>query len=131
MKITKQLGIWMDHSTAHLMEASNGPIVTTTIESEFTHREKERTLIKGEHMMHNTEQQKQQAYYKKLGDVIKDYDQVLLFGPTHAKDELANMLKEDRGFKESKIHIRHADKMTENQRHAFVKDHFKHALYAV
>ena len=59
MKIKKHLGIWMDHSTANLMDADYESIVTKTIESEFTHLERERTLTKGEYMMHNTEQHKQ------------------------------------------------------------------------
>jgi stalled ribosome rescue protein Dom34 len=78
--------------------------------------------------MHNDEQQKQHAYYKKIGDAIKQYDAVVLFGPTHAKEELANFLKEDKHFEKIKIDIRHADKMTDNQQHAFVKDYFKHLL---
>ena len=82
MKTKKHMGIWMDHSTAHLMDATTTPIVTKTIKSEFTHQEKERTAVKGEFMMHNDEQQKQHAYYKKLGDAIKNYDEVLIFGPT-------------------------------------------------
>ncbi len=48
----KKLGIWMDHANAHLMEYVN-PIVTKTITSKFTHEEKEKTLHKGESMMHN------------------------------------------------------------------------------
>lgn len=124
MKTKKHMGIWMDHSTAHLMDATTTPIVTKTIKSEFTHQEKERTAVKGEFMMHNDEQQKQHAYYKKLGDAIKNYDEVLIFGPTHAKEELVNLLKTDRHFENIKIDVKHADKMTENQQHAFVKDYF-------
>ncbi len=130
MKTTKHLGIWMDHSVAHLMDATSEPIVSKKIESEFTHQERERTLEKGEHMMHNAEQQKQHAYYKKLGDAIKNYDQVVVFGPTKAKDELMNILKADRHFENIKIEVKHADKMTENQQHAFVKDHFKNSVYS-
>jgi nitrogenase subunit NifH len=130
MKTTKHLGIWMDHSSAHLMDATSEPIVSKKIESEFTRQEKERTLDKGEHMMHNAEQQKQHAYYKKLGDAIKNYDQVVVFGPTKAKDELMNILKADRHFENIKIEVKHADKMTENQQHAFVKDYFKNSVYS-
>jgi hypothetical protein len=124
MKTKKNLGIWMDHSTAHIMDANTSPIVTKTIQSEFTHEEKERTLTKGEYMMHNTEQQKQHAYYKQIENTIRNYDKVLLFGPTKAKEELVNLLKADKQFEKIKIDVRHADKMTENQQHAFVKDYF-------
>lgn len=130
MKTRKHLGIWMDHSVAHLMDATNDTIVSSTIKSEFTHRERVRTLIKGEHMMHNTEQQGQHAFYKKLGEAIKNYDQVALFGPSKAKEELANLLKEDRSFEKIIIEVKHADKMTENQQHAFVKDYFANSVYS-
>jgi len=49
---------------------------------------------------------------------------VLLFGPTTAKNELANLLKDDHLFEKIKVEVRQADRMTENQEHAFVKDHF-------
>lgn len=129
MKTTRHLGVWMDHSTAHLMDVSGETITSTRIESEFTHREKTRTLEKGEYMMHNDEQQKQHAYYKKIGDAIRNYDQVIVFGPTSAKNEFHNMLKGDRHFENVRIEVKSADKMTENQQKAFVKDYFKNSVY--
>ncbi len=124
MKIEQDLGIWMDHTSAHLMEFTREPIETKTIEDKFTHLEKEDTLKKSEILMHNKEQHEQAAYYKHLGDIIKNYDEVILFGPTNAKVELYNLLKQDHQFAKVKISIINTDKMTENQQHAFVKEHF-------
>ena len=115
----------MDHSVAHLMELTNDTIATTLIESEFTHEEKEHSLSKNEGLMHNKEQHLLLGYFKKLADTIKHYQEVVLFGPTTAKNELLNMLKIDHHFENIKIEIRHADKMTTNQQHAFVKGYFK------
>ena len=123
MTTEKKLGIWMDHANAHLMEY-NHAMVTNFVHSGSTHEEKEKTLQKGESMMHNKEQQQDSAYYKTLGESIKNYDEVLLFGPTNAKLELHNILKSDMHFDKIKIETRQADKMTENQEHAFVKDYF-------
>ncbi|HTA81808.1 MAG TPA: hypothetical protein VK783_02665 [Bacteroidia bacterium] len=122
------LGIWMDHSNAHLMEFSTGTIVTKTLESEFTHQQKEHSLGKSENLMHNKEHHEQAEYYKKLGEVIKNYEDVVLFGPTDAKVELLNALRLDHRFEKVKIETRQADKMTENQQHAFVKNYFTHRL---
>ncbi len=119
----KKLGIWMDHASAHVMELAD-PIVTNIVESASTHEEKEKTLQKGESMMHNKNQQQLGEYYKKLGGVIKNYDDVLLFGPTNARVELLNILKADMHFDKIKIETMPADKMTENQEHAFVRDYF-------
>jgi hypothetical protein len=124
MSTTKNLGIWMDHASAHLIEFTTDPILTTTIESEFTHGSKEKSMGKSENLMHNKEQHQQSEYYMKLGEIIKNYDEVILFGPTSAKTELFNLLKKDRHFEKIKIDVKPADKMTENQEHAFVKEHF-------
>ena len=75
-------------------------------------------------MMHNREQQKQSEYYKTLGETIKNFDEVMLFGPTDAKAELLNILKADNRFSKIKFESLQADKMTENQEQAYVKAHF-------
>jgi hypothetical protein len=51
MTIAKNLGIWMDHSCAHLMEFTTDPIETKTIASTFTHQVKENSLGKSEILM--------------------------------------------------------------------------------
>lgn len=122
--VRKKIGIWMDHSIAHLMEYSTNPFEIKTIESNFTHQEKVNSFLKGESHMHNLEQQEQAKYYKKLIDVIKKYKEVILFGPTDAKEELYNVLNADHRFEGVKIQVKETDKMTQKQQHAFVKDFF-------
>ena len=129
MTKAKYLGIWMDHSVAHLMEYTHDPIETKTIASKFTHQSKENALGKSENLMHNKEQHQQAEYYKNLGEVIKNYDEVILFGPTAAKVELLNLLRADHNFSKIKIEIKQADKMTENQQHAFVIEHFTKKVF--
>jgi hypothetical protein len=124
MTITKNLGIWMDHASAHVMEFTTEPIETRIIHSKFTHQEKEHTLGKGENLMHNKEQHEQSDYYKRLGDVIRDFEAVILFGPTGAKAELLNLLRADHRFEKIKIEVKQTDKMTEPQEHAFVREYF-------
>jgi len=124
MTTAKDLGIWMDHTSANLMEFTADPIETKTIDSKFTHEEKEQTLGKSENLMHNKEQHEQADYYRELGEIIRNYDEVVLFGPTDAKVELYNILKDDHLFAKIKFEVIQADKMTENQQHAFVRKHF-------
>ena len=124
MTTTKNLGIWMDHSNAHLMEFTTDPVETNTIASTFTHEGRKDSLDKSEHVMHNKEQHEQSAYYEKLGEVIKNYEAVILFGPTDAKVELFNILRSDHLFEKIKIGVKQTDKMTENQQHAFVRAYF-------
>jgi hypothetical protein len=88
MKSAKKLGIWMDHSTAHLMELSNDAVVTNTVESSPAFPEQIENLRMDESLMHNKEQNQDKDFFKNLCDVIADYDEVLLFGPTDAKLKL-------------------------------------------
>jgi stalled ribosome rescue protein Dom34 len=126
MATAKNLGIWMDHSNAHLMEFTTDPITTTIISSRFTHREKEQSIGKSENGMHQKEQHEQSDYYKKISEAIRNYQEVLLFGPTNAKTELLNLLKADHHFEKIKLETKDADKMTQNEQHAFVRNHFSH-----
>lgn len=130
MKISKKIGVWMDHSVAHLIEANNADSgEMKTISSKFSHQEKEKSIGKSEALMHHKEQHEQAAYYHELEKTILDYDEVLLFGPTDAKLELFNILTANNHFEKIKIEVKQADKMTENQQHAFVHQHFfKHHI---
>jgi len=114
----------MDHSSAHFMEFSREPVDTQTVESALTYAVKVNTLGRSEHSMHNKEQHLQSEFYKKLEEVIKNYDEVILFGPTNAKSELMNLLKKDHLFANIKIDSKQTDKMTDNQQMAFVKKYF-------
>ena len=122
MTATK-LGIWLDHEQAHLTEFTSDPMVTTTINSKFTHLVKEAS-VKGENHMHAKQQHQQAEYYKELGERIRQYDEVILFGPTNAKNELMNLLQKNHLFSAIKLSVVAADKMTENQVQAFVRNHF-------
>ncbi len=127
MKTRKRLGIWMDHSIAHLMEFTNKHFEIKTIESKFTNEVKKESLSKSESLMHNKKKGLLLDYYKKLSEAIKDYEQVILFGPTNAKIEFFDLLSEDIRFLKIKFEIKNTDKMTENQQQAFVQEYFSHA----
>ncbi|MFT7037020.1 MAG: stalled ribosome rescue protein Dom34 [Cyclobacteriaceae bacterium] len=125
LKLQKNLGIWMDHSTADLIGINAKS--NTSIASKFTTNTKEEALNRSESLMHNKRQQMHEAYYKEISDEILNYDHVLLFGPTNAKSELQNYLNKDLHFKRIKIDIESADNMTVNEKDAYVKSHFEHS----
>ena len=126
MKTAKRLGIWMDHSTANLIEFTDDKTAVIEVEAQVGEQD-EPLNARDETMIQNKDQNELSDFYKRISEVIKNYDEVLLFGPTRAKDELNNILKDDRHFDEVKIEIKPADNMTENQQQAFVKDHFDFA----
>jgi hypothetical protein len=123
MKTKRILGIWMDHSVAQLSEYSNGNFMTETIESKPKSLVNEEDLYyKDESHELNKEQSQLAAYYKKLSDSILNYEEVLLFGPTDAKSELVNTIKDNHLFEKIKIVVKPADKMTEIEQHEFLKE---------
>ncbi len=124
MHAKRNLGIWMDHASAHLMDSTGVTIETDIIASEFTHEEKAGSLEKSENLMHNKQQHEQATYYKQLGEVIANYDDVILFGATQAKTELYNILRTDHRFEKTRIEVKPTDRLTEHQQEAFVRDYF-------
>jgi hypothetical protein len=128
MTSEKRLGIWMDHASAHFIEYPLDPGSSRTITSDFTNTEKKETLEKSEHVMNNTKQHDQLAYFKELAKTIDRYDTVLLFGPTNAKSELLNLLKSDHHFDKVKIKTLPADKMNEHEQQEFVRDYFSQPI---
>jgi hypothetical protein len=124
MNNIRKLGIWMDHSNAYLMELTND-ITVQRVVSELANHETEFNFYKGEKLIHKKEQHLQLSYYKKIGEIIKKYQDVVLFGPTDAKNELLNQIKTDHLFEDIKIEVKNSDKMTEDQMQTFVRDYFK------
>jgi nitrogenase subunit NifH len=124
MKKLSKLGIYMDHSSAELMNFKDNIITSEVVNLNFTHKQKENSLSRSEHIMHNKQQREQSIYYHELADVIKKNDHVVIFGPTEAKIELFNIVKMDQSFSKIKIELVNSDKLTDTQRHTFVKNYF-------
>tara|TARA_R110000868_G_scaffold118277_2_gene313798 strand:- start:208 stop:588 length:381 start_codon:yes stop_codon:yes gene_type:complete len=124
MKTNNNLGIWMDHSTANLIDI-NSKNECHSIVSKFTSETKEEALNRSESLMHNKRQQMHEKFYDKIGSQILKHKHVLLFGPTNAKVELHNYLNKDLHFKNIKIDIESSDNITDNEQVAFVKNHFE------
>lgn len=122
--VQKKLGIWMDHSTAHLMKFNAGSIETEIIESRLIDLENVKRLWKNVGRFMSYEKQQQWAYFSKLNEIIRDYKKIILFGPSDAKIELFDILSEDERCLKIKVEIQQADQMTENQEQAFVKEYF-------
>ena len=124
MKSSKiKLGVWMDHTTAHIIEIENNTITSNTIES-LSIKGNRQNFGADESLKQNTEQDQLSEFFKRISVVIHDYSEVLIFGPTNAKTELHNLLKEDTQFNDINIDIETTDYLTENQMHAFVKEYF-------
>lgn len=127
----KQLGIWMDHSIAHLidnsdMDSHHQHIVADTEKDAETYH-----VNNGESHQHHREQLALDAFYNEIAEKISHYNHVLLFGPTDAKSELYNKLKKDSHFNAIHIVLESSDKMTEKEKNSYVKNYFQKALFPV
>ena len=125
MKTTIYLGIWMDHSSANCMQINGVKLYTTHLLSEFTQQERMQSLTHGEKTMHNKEQQMTSKFFKQISDEILKADKILLFGPTDAKQELWNQLKEDHHFDDKKFAAETCVHFNEAQQLTFFKDYFE------
>jgi hypothetical protein len=123
---TKQLGICMDRSHALLMELENNHIISRNIVSGLN--ETDKVDIQDTHFLGfqwSEKQHLQKVYFTEISDIIKHYQQVVLFGPTDAKDELYKLVEANRQFHNIKIKLANTDRMTEVQMHEFVKEYYK------
>jgi stalled ribosome rescue protein Dom34 len=130
MKNTNQLGIWMDHSVASLIEFTVKPFEVQTILCEFPLEEKNTSPTKKYELKTRSNRAALNKFYNKIGKAIVKYDKVVLFGPFDAKIEFFDFLSEDERFLKLKIEIKDADNMDVNQQHSFIKEYFTQELYS-
>jgi stalled ribosome rescue protein Dom34 len=113
----------MDHSIAHLFELNHESTEYKTIWAKVGEQD-EAPDKRDETLIQNKEQNELSDFFNRLSEVIINYDEVLLFGPTNAKTEFVNTLKDNHHFDKVKINVKPADKMTENHLQYFVNEHF-------
>jgi stalled ribosome rescue protein Dom34 len=122
MKTKKEVGIWMDYSSAYVMEMIGDEIASMEVNSEFTWEEKQHGFFKNEGRMHTKEKKLVTEYFNKISEKIAGSEAVLLFGPGEAKNELFNLLTANPQFKHVNMRVKTTDRLTENQRKSFFKN---------
>jgi hypothetical protein len=115
----KPAGVWMDHSHAIVVDSENGEFgITQKIEMKSSHHAHSGG---SEHTHHQAGQATVVKFYHELADKIHKYDEILLFGPGTAQEEMFNYLIHNKQFAGKKVHIDSADHMTDNQMVAKVR----------
>jgi hypothetical protein len=121
----KQLAIFMDDTNALLMELYNHMIVSRNIilkskeNEEFPQYNNLVPAIGSDLHLH------QLANYNEISNIIRNYQQVVLFGPLNVENEFYKLLEADRHFKKIKLDVINTDKMTNLQIHKFVLNYYK------
>ena len=125
MNNMKQIGVWMDHSKAILIELYDHKLISKEIVIKQTPLEIE-NVDTHEVKEHSKEQSHNQSvFFQEITDTIRNYRNVLLFGPTDAKNELFNLLKADHNFANTIIELKTTDKMSTIEKQEFVIQYFR------
>ncbi|AFL84888.1 hypothetical protein Belba_2326 [Belliella baltica DSM 15883] len=136
----KSVGIWLDQSKAHFIGFEEGEamfIETLISPHERIKREEGEEndtsrfssnpnhLSNNEYRKNNITQNELNEYYKMLVDKIGKFDDILLFGPGKAKEQFKNRISENKSLNGKWVSVQNADKMTDNQLLAFVREFYK------
>jgi hypothetical protein len=120
-------GVWIDHSQAliiQLVDAADG--------QEFRLAEKVASPGNrgggGEHTINNSSKGDLHKYLKNVSDHLSSFQEIYIFGPGTSQEQLLHHLEADHRFNKSKVSIGKADRMTEGQMIAKVREYFKHRL---
>lgn len=131
----KQVGIWLDKQEALCVELQDGRERFFSIPSELEFfnpkgGSRSKTRWGPQQVVHDSkylEREKHQLkkYFEKIVQTVKDADELAIFGPAEAPEQLVGMLEEDHPELAAKIVAKEkADSMTKNQIKAMVKRSF-------
>ncbi|MHB1148594.1 MAG: hypothetical protein ACYC01_13500 [Lutibacter sp.] len=130
------IGIWIDTHQAVVIKLSNGDQTVKTIESYIDTKVRTPEELKkygrfgGRYITYeknweNKKIQQTNQFLKILLKEIKDFDAVVLFGPSIMKTIFEKEIKNDLNLIGKLMGVFDADSMTENQMVAWVKDFYK------
>ena len=111
-----KIGVCMDHCIAYLLEEKNEEKVITIIEAELCVDDKGTTAKRRRSM--------DAAFFKKVFEIVKDFDEVLLYGPASAKREIVNQIKANKLFNIEIQTKSTSELITESQKIKFINNYF-------
>lgn len=114
----------MDHSNAFIIPFSDLVQMPQTITSGFTVQDKGKVPGRSKSQMLSLQQREQSAYHKNIAAAIQQSDEVFLFGPTDAKNDLFKMLREDHNFDSIPIEFYNSYRVTGSEEFAISENCF-------
>ena len=102
----------MDYSNAHIISFAEASPMPKTITSGFTAQKKEKALEISASAMLSLQQQEASAYHRDIAATIVESNEVFLFGPTDAKKDFFNTLRNDSKFDAIHIEFYNSYRMT-------------------
>jgi len=131
----QSVGLWIDHRKAIVVTIENDKELMRVIESNVEPRVRlaggSRTAspygpqeVASESKRDERYRHHLDAYYSEVIQAIRDADSILIFGPGEAKGELKKALEESKELGRHIVGVESADKMTQRQIAAKVRDYF-------
>lgn len=122
-----KVGIWIDHKRAVIVSVSAGRLTTKTLESEVgAHpRYSGQPDDGGEKKYEERHGERLAEYYDEVIGQLGQPKALLIFGPGEAKLELKERLSRSKTLSECTVEIETADKLTDPQIVARMKEHFR------
>lgn len=127
----KLYGIWIDHEKAFIFNADEEKVgsmemIASTVEPHHHSgiNSNEHTTLSDQSSHNERRNNEMHHFAKMIVEKIRDADEVLIFGPSTAKNALHEVIKENKSMSHVTVTVTVADKLTENQMRESVKDFF-------
>ena len=125
--MSRETGIWIDHKKAVIVDISDDRASTTTLSSDLAPHPHFAGSQEGggEKKYEARYQHDLDRYYDDVISQVGEPDALLLFGPGEAKLQLKDRLCRSAVWSEKSVAVESADKLTDPQIVARVKEHYK------
>ncbi len=125
--MSQQVGVWIDHSRAVIVSSSSGRVTTRTVKSDVSGHPHYGGQQDGggEKKYEERHRAHLDRYYDDVIDQMGVPDALLIVGPGEAKLELKGRLSRSKTLAALSVAVEAADKLTDAQVVAKVKEHFR------
>lgn len=123
MENANYIGIYLNHFTAQIIDYSEMARVVTVIRLDFNTDDEDKVL-RGENHLFDKRNELHNEFYSELSHALLQCDQLIIFGPTTAKNELFNRLSNDNRFTNLEITIKNTDELTSEEQLEFINNCF-------
>jgi hypothetical protein len=134
--MNQKIGIWIDQSKASLVSVIEKDASMRTIPSQISMKIREdgegkdfgrfgHQYLDQQKKVENKRMQQKHDFIKNVLEELKDAQEFVVLGPAEMKTELRKTIEKDKNLLSKLKSVENAEKMTDNQLVAWVKDYFK------
>jgi hypothetical protein len=134
MKEQEKTGIWLDFDKAYIIELTAKTEKIKRIDSNIEHFHPSggygsKTAYKSQDSISEStllarKKQQQKDFFSDIAQSLKPKSELVIFGPAEAKFKLKQALETHINFRKNNIPVEAAEKLSENQMKAWVRDYF-------